>query len=87
MLLECVPNPLAEEVVSRLQIPVIGIGAGPSCDGQVLVVYDMLGITAGKPPRFVKNFLADHGDVQQAVAAYVASVRNGTFPAPEHCFN
>ncbi|KAF0192967.1 MAG: 3-methyl-2-oxobutanoate hydroxymethyltransferase [Gammaproteobacteria bacterium] len=86
VLIECVPNALAEEVVARLKIPVIGIGAGPSCDGQVLVVYDMLGITPGKPPRFVRNFLADHGDVQQAVAGYVEAVRNGTFPAPEHCF-
>lgn len=86
LVLECVPNALAEEVVGRLQIPVIGIGAGPSCDGQVLVVYDMLGITAGKPPRFVRNFLAGHDDVRQAVAAYVDAVRSGRFPAAEHCF-
>lgn len=86
MLLECVPAALAAEISSQLKIPVIGIGAGPACDGQVLVVYDMLGITGGKPPKFVKNFLAGRNDIAGAVADYVAAVRDGTFPAPEHCF-
>lgn len=86
MLLECVPVALADEVTHRLKIPVIGIGAGPGCDGQVLVVYDMLGVTVGKPPRFVKNFLIGREGIPQAITAYVDAVHSGAFPAPEHCF-
>ena len=86
MLLECVPNSLAESVVAELDIPVIGIGAGPACDGQVLVVYDMLGITPGQRPRFVKDFLAAYGSVRDAAAGYVSEVKNGKYPAPEHCY-
>ena len=67
-------------------MPVIGIGAGPDCAGQVLVLYDVRGVQPGKPARFVKNFLAGRGSVQDALAAYVAAVRDGSFPAPEHCF-
>ena len=70
----------------KVKFPVIGIGAGAGCDGQVLVLYDMLGITPGTLPRFVKNFLAHAHGVEPAVAAYVAAVKDGSFPAPEHSF-
>lgn len=86
LLLECVPSDLAAEITSSLEIPVIGIGAGPHCDAQVLVLYDMLGITPGKRPRFVKDFLQESGDIRSAVAAYVEDVKQGSFPADEHSF-
>jgi len=84
MVLECVPSALAREITAALAIPVIGIGAGPGCDGQVLVLYDALGITPGRVPRFARNFLTDGRDVRGAVQAYVEAVRTGTFPSPEH---
>ncbi|MFP4246135.1 MAG: 3-methyl-2-oxobutanoate hydroxymethyltransferase [Halochromatium sp.] len=127
LVLECVPSALATALAQRLRIPVIGIGAGKGCDGQVLVLHDILGLTPGKAPRFSKNFLADlgaggfaedqaddpsgaqadgatadqaadrtgaaaHGrpadrtgiSIEAAVRAYVAAVKTGTFPAPEH---
>ncbi len=86
LVLECVPSALAAEVTASLQMPVIGIGAGVDCDGQVLVVYDMLGITPGKRPKFSKDFLAGKADVRAAIADYVEQVRAGTFPGPEHGF-
>jgi 3-methyl-2-oxobutanoate hydroxymethyltransferase len=86
LLLECVPSALAAEISHALEIPVIGIGAGPGCDAQVLVLYDMLGITSGKRPRFVKDFLQQGGDVRGAVAAYVKAVKEGAFPGGEHSF-
>jgi 3-methyl-2-oxobutanoate hydroxymethyltransferase len=86
LVLECVPAPLAAEVTAALAIPTIGIGAGPDCDGQVLVCYDMLGLTPGKRPRFSRNFLDGTGDVRAAFEAYVADVKAGRFPGPEHCF-
>lgn len=87
LLLECVPTALAAEITSNLDIPVIGIGAGPHCDAQVLVLYDMLGITPGKRPRFVKDFLQDSGDIRGAVSSYVQAVKQGEFPAEEHSFS
>nr|WP_274380838.1 3-methyl-2-oxobutanoate hydroxymethyltransferase [Dyella acidiphila] len=87
LVLEGVPSPLGERVTRALDIPVIGIGAGPQCDGQVLVVYDMLGITPGKRPKFSKDFLAGRGSVGEAIAAYVADVRSGAFPSAEHGYN
>ncbi|RUL79867.1 3-methyl-2-oxobutanoate hydroxymethyltransferase [Dyella choica] len=87
LVLEGVPTTLGERVTKALDIPVIGIGAGPHCDGQVLVIYDMLGITPGKRPKFSKDFLAGRGSVQEAVAAFVAEVRSGAFPAAEHGYN
>jgi len=87
LVLEGVPSALGERVTGALKIPVIGIGAGPHCDGQVLVIQDMLGITRGKRPKFSKDFLAGHDSVAAAIEAYVADVRSGAFPAPEHCFN
>lgn len=86
LVLECVPRLLAAEISKALQIPVIGIGAGVDTDGQVLVVYDMLGITPGKPAKFVKNFLQDANSVAGAIKAYVAAVKAGSFPASEHTF-
>jgi len=87
LVLEGVPVALGERVTKAVKIPVIGIGAGPHCDGQVLVIQDMLGITPGKRPKFSKDFLIGHDSVAAAIAAYVADVRSGAFPAPEHCFN
>ena len=87
LVLEGVPTTLGERVTSALNIPVIGIGAGPHCDGQVLVIHDVLGITPGKRPKFSKDFLAGRDSVGAAIAAYAEDVRSGAFPAPEHCFN
>lgn len=86
VLMEAIPAALATEVTARLSAPTIGIGAGAGCSGQVLVIYDMLGIYPGKKARFVKDFMAGTGSVGQAVANYVAEVKAGTFPAPEHSF-
>ncbi|MES9958474.1 MAG: 3-methyl-2-oxobutanoate hydroxymethyltransferase [Sedimenticola sp.] len=86
LVLECVPTELAAEISRELVIPVIGIGAGAECDGQVLVLYDMLGITPGKPARFVKNFLEHTHSVAEAISAYARDVKAGIFPAKEHSF-
>lgn len=87
LLLECVPAGLAAEITARVRIPVIGIGAGVGCDGQILVLQDLIGITPGKPPRFAKNFLQGRDSLQDAVAAYAEAVKGGRFPAPEHGFD
>lgn len=86
LVLEAIPAGLAQQVTQQLTIPTIGIGAGPDCAGQVLVLYDLLGIYPGKPPRFARNFLADSGSIRAAVEQYVKAVKSGEFPAPEHCF-
>ncbi len=87
LLLECVPTELGKRITESVSAPVIGIGAGPFCDGQVLVLHDMLGLHTGKPARFVKNFLADSDDgISGAFKAYVSAVKSGSYPAPEHCF-
>lgn len=86
LLLECVPSRVAESIVSGLQIPVIGIGAGGACDGQVLVLYDILGLTPGKRPRFARDFLSASPGIEAAVGAYVRAVKDKTFPGPEHTF-
>jgi len=86
LLLECVPAELASRIRKAVGIPVIGIGAGRDCDGQVLVLYDMLGITPGKRPRFSKDFLQDGGSVAGALRAYVEQVKAGVFPGPEHTY-
>lgn len=89
LLLECVPAALAQELTETLDIPTIGIGAGVACDGQVLVLYDMLGITPGKRPSFTRDFLGPlqgEGGMVAAVQQYVQAVKAGTFPAPEHTF-
>jgi len=84
-LVECIPAELAARLTEALDIPLIGIGAGPHCDAQVLVCYDMLGITPGRRPKFSKNFLIGQDSLQAAVEAYVAAVKRGEFPGPEHC--
>jgi 3-methyl-2-oxobutanoate hydroxymethyltransferase len=84
-LVECIPAELAGRLTETLDIPLIGIGAGPHCDAQVLVSYDMLGITPGRRPKFSKNFLTGHDSLQTAVEAYVHAVKSGEFPGPEHC--
>lgn len=86
LVLECVPTELAREISGALEIPVIGIGAGPGCDGQVLVIYDMLGITPRENPRFVKNFLQGASSIVAAISNYVRAVKDGSFPAEEHSF-
>lgn len=86
LVLECVPATLAAEISSQLQIPVIGIGAGPDCDGQVLVLYDMLDISSGNRPRFSKNFMAESGSIAGAVRHYHQAVKSAQFPAAEHCY-
>ncbi|WP_421246436.1 3-methyl-2-oxobutanoate hydroxymethyltransferase [Aeromonas sanarellii] len=87
LVLECVPVSLAERITKALRIPVIGIGAGPATDGQILVMHDAFGITSGYVPKFTKNFLAETGDMRAAIRLYVQQVSDGTFPGPEHCFN
>ena len=86
VLIEAVPAMLAKSITATLHVPTIGIGAGPDCSGQVLVLHDMLGISPGKAPRFVKNFMAGADSIQTAVSAYVAAVRNSQFPGAEHSF-
>ena len=86
LLLECVPSPLAREITKMVNIPVIGIGAGVDTDGQILVIYDMLDLTAGRKPRFVKNYMADAGSAREAIAHYVKEVKDCSFPASEHGF-
>ena len=87
VLLECVPNEVGRAVQEAVGVPVIGIGAGPDVDGQILVLYDILGITAGRLPRFVHNFMAETGSPLEACAAYVRAVKERSYPAPEHCFS
>ncbi len=83
---EAVPAALAKHITAELNIPTIGIGAGPDCSGQVLVLQDMLGIYSGKTPKFARNFMNGADSIQGAVRAYVQAVKNASFPAPEHCF-
>jgi 3-methyl-2-oxobutanoate hydroxymethyltransferase len=89
LVLECVPTELAEKITEQLTIPTIGIGAGNVTDGQVLVVQDMLGLNGDFRPKFVKNFFEDHAinSVQAAIAKYVESVKNRSFPGEQHQFN
>jgi 3-methyl-2-oxobutanoate hydroxymethyltransferase len=84
MVLECVPDLLAQELTRRLAVPTIGIGSGPFCDGQVLVTYDLVGLFPRFTPRFVKRYADVGGAIREAAAAYAADVRAGAFPGPEH---
>ena len=87
IVMEMMPAELAGSITASLSsMATIGIGAGPDCDGQVLVLHDMLGIYPGKTARFVKNFMAGADSIEQAVRNYTDAVRNGTFPGPEHCY-
>lgn len=84
LVLECVPSPLAARITKEIDIPTIGIGAGPDCDGQVLVWQDMLGLTQRLSPKFVKRFAPIGDAMRDAFTAYAEEVRTGTFPGPEH---
>ncbi len=87
LLLECVPDNLANKITKELKIPVIGIGAGSKTDGQVMVVHDMLGISClDETPKFVKNFMKEAQSIDEAFELYVSQVKNGEFPAKEHTF-
>ena len=86
LVLEMVPAALAAGVTAALDVPTIGIGAGAGCSGQVLVLYDMLGIYPGKPARFVRDFMRGADSIDAAITAYVRAVKDGSFPAPEHAF-
>ncbi|WP_318463742.1 3-methyl-2-oxobutanoate hydroxymethyltransferase [Photobacterium leiognathi] len=86
IVLECVPASLAERITKAVDIPVIGIGAGNSTDGQILVMHDMFGISANYMPKFSKNFLAETGDMREAVTKYIKDVETGEFPGPQHTF-
>jgi 3-methyl-2-oxobutanoate hydroxymethyltransferase len=86
VLLECIPAKLGAMITREIHVPVIGIGAGPDVDGQILVLYDILDITAGRKPRFTRNFMAGAESPLQAVRNYVRAVKDKSYPAPEHCF-
>ena len=86
LVLECIPSDLAKTISKKLTIPTIGIGAGVHCDGQVLVSYDMLGITTGKQPRFVRNFLSNQITISDAVESFVVEVKEGTFPSESESY-
>jgi 3-methyl-2-oxobutanoate hydroxymethyltransferase len=86
LILECVPATLAKQISTALKIPVLGIGAGIDCDGQVLVLYDMLGISVGKRPRFSKNFMQGADSIEAAISRYRTAVKNAQFPQPQHSY-
>ncbi|TSD74826.1 3-methyl-2-oxobutanoate hydroxymethyltransferase [Janthinobacterium sp. KBS0711] len=86
VLMEAMPTQLGKEVTDMLTIPTIGIGAGPDCSGQVLVMHDMLGVFPGRKARFVRNFMEGAASIDDAVTGYVKAVKDGSFPALEHCF-
>lgn len=86
LLLECVPAELARQITHAVAVPVIGIGAGVDCDAQVLVCYDMLGISGGHKAKFVHNFMQGQNSIEAAVQAYVAAVKNARYPAAEHTY-
>ncbi len=87
LVLECVPSELAARISQLVSIPVIGIGAGAETDGQILVMHDMLGVSANYMPKFSKNYLAETGNIRAAVKQYIHEVQTGTFPGPEHSFS
>ena len=87
LVLEAVPSVLAKTITLDLEIPTIGIGAGPDCDGQVLVLHDMLGLYPRPSPKFSKNFMQGAASPEAAVQAYITAVKSGTFPGPEHSFH
>ncbi|MFZ5590895.1 MAG: 3-methyl-2-oxobutanoate hydroxymethyltransferase [Bacillota bacterium] len=86
IVLECVPTPLATLVTQKLSVPTIGIGAGPHCDGQVLVTHDLLGLYGGFSPKFAKRYAQLHENIMAALTAYREEVQSRTFPGPEHSF-
>ncbi len=86
LLLEAIPGTLGNEITGMLKIPTIGIGAGPECSGQVLVMHDMLGVFPGRKARFVRNFMIGQANIEGAIQAYIGAVKEKSFPAREHCF-
>ena len=86
VLIECVPSSVGKAVTEALEVPTIGIGAGPHCDGQILVLYDILDVTFGRKPRFAKNYMIDGNNCFEAIKQYVSEVKSGAYPAAEHCF-
>jgi len=86
LVLEAIPREIGDALTKLLTIPTIGIGAGPECSGQVLVMHDLLGVFPGKKARFVKNFMEGKTSIDEAIEAYVTAVKDGSFPASEHCF-
>jgi 3-methyl-2-oxobutanoate hydroxymethyltransferase len=86
VVLECIPPDVAERITATIDIPTIGIGAGPGCDGQILVMNDLLGLSIQPPAKFVKPYAALAKTMQEAFAAYIKDVQDGTFPADEHCY-
>jgi 3-methyl-2-oxobutanoate hydroxymethyltransferase len=86
IVLEAIPSTLGKEVTELLEIPTIGIGAGPDCSGQVLVMHDMLGVFPGHRPRFVRNFMGGQSSIEAAVTSYITAVKEKTFPSAEHCY-
>ena len=87
VLLECIPSELGKRITAALEVPVIGIGAGPDADGQILVLYDVLDITSGRKPRFVKNFMDGATSNLDALKRDVQAVKTKSYPAPEHEFH
>ena len=87
LVLECIPSELAKRITEQVNIPTIGIGAGPNTDGQILVMHDLIGISAGYIPKFSKNYLTDAGTIEAAIATYIKEVQSGEFPSPEQVFN
>lgn len=86
ILMECIPADLGAAITSEVSVPVIGIGAGPKTDGQILVLYDILDITTGRKPRFSHNFMTGQDSITDALRAYVEAVKSGEYPAEQHCF-
>lgn len=86
LVLEAIPRDLGANISKSIKIPTIGIGAGPECDGQVLVMHDLLGVYPGRKARFVRNFMEGSTSIQSAISAYVKAVKEKEFPAAEHCF-
>jgi 3-methyl-2-oxobutanoate hydroxymethyltransferase len=86
LVLEAIPAELGKHITQAIGIPTIGIGAGPDCSGQVLVMHDALGAFPGRTPKFVKNFLEQTGSIPKAIELFIQEVKSGAFPAPEHCF-
>jgi 3-methyl-2-oxobutanoate hydroxymethyltransferase len=86
LLLECIPSELGGRITAAAEVPVIGIGAGPNTDGQILVLYDILDLTQGRKPRFARNFMSAGQSPQDAIRRYVQAVKSGEYPGPQHCF-
>jgi 3-methyl-2-oxobutanoate hydroxymethyltransferase len=87
VVLEAVPTPVAAEATRLLEVPTIGIGAGPNCDGQVLVYHDLLGLYEGRAPRFVKRYADVAGEIKRALEEFAADVRSGAFPEEQHTYS